>query len=64
MFVKSVNIEGMFNFTFGTGKDENLVVNLTEFVDSKAYASGDSGDHVSSSNHAQQETTDSSSLSS
>jgi hypothetical protein len=48
MLVKSVNIEGIFNFTFGTGKDENLIVNLTEFVDSKVYAGGDnSGDHDS-----------------
>lgn len=58
MFVKTVNIEGIFNFTFGTGKDENLIVNLTEFVDSKAYAGGDSRDHSSSSgSHAQQGTT-------
>ena len=41
MLVTSVNIEGIFNFTFGTGKDENLIVNLTEFVDSKVYAGGD-----------------------
>jgi hypothetical protein len=40
MFVKSVNIEGIFKFTFGTGKDENLVANLTEFIDSKVYGSG------------------------
>ena len=41
MFVKSVNLEGIFNFRFGTGKDENLIVNLTEFIDSKMYAGGD-----------------------
>jgi hypothetical protein len=41
MFVKPVNIEGIFNFTFGTGKDENLIVDLTEFLDSKVYAGGD-----------------------
>jgi hypothetical protein len=45
MFVKSVNLEGIFNFGFGTGKHENLIVNLTEFIDSKMYAGGDnSGD--------------------
>ena len=45
MLVKSVNIEGIFMFTFGTGKDEDLIINLTEFVDSKVYAAGDnSGD--------------------
>lgn len=54
--MKTVNNEAYFNFTFGTGKDENLVVNLTEFVDSKVYAGGDSGDH-NSGGQAQQETT-------
>ena len=50
MFVKSVNLEGIFNFAFGTGKDENLIVNLTEFIDSKMYAGGDnSGDDGRSS---------------
>jgi len=44
MFVKPVNIEGIFNFTFGTGKGENLIVKFTEFVDSKVYAGGDSRD--------------------
>ena len=45
MFVKSVNLEGIFNFTFGTGKDENLILNPTEFIDNKMYAGGDnSGD--------------------
>jgi hypothetical protein len=56
MLVKPVNIEGFFNFTFGTGKDENLIANFTEFVDSKVYADADSWDHNSSS-HAQQEAT-------
>ena len=41
MNVKSVNFEGIFNFRFGTGEDENLIVNLTEFIDSKMYAGGD-----------------------
>jgi len=53
MFVKPVNIEGIFNFTFGTGKGENLIVKFTEFVDSKVYAGGDSRDQNSSS-HAQE----------
>ena len=53
MSVKPVNIEGIFNFTFGTGKDKNLIVKFTEFVDSKAYAAGDSWDHSTSSSHAQ-----------
>ena len=45
MFVKSIILEGIFNFRFGTVKDENLIVNLTEFIDSKIYAGGDnSGD--------------------
>jgi hypothetical protein len=51
-----MNIEGYFNFTFGTGKDENLIVNLTEFVDSKVYPGGDSRDHNSSGYAQQQET--------
>ena len=50
MFVKLVNIEGIFNFTFGTGKDDNLIVNLIELIDSKMYAGGDnSGDDGRSS---------------
>ena len=32
---------GLFNFTFETGRNENLIVNLTKFVDSKVYAGGD-----------------------
>ena len=45
MFVKSVNLEGIFNFRFRTGKDENLIFNLTELIDSKMYAGSDnSGD--------------------
>jgi hypothetical protein len=39
-FIKSVNMEIIFNFRFGTGKDENLIVNFTEFVDSKVYSDG------------------------
>jgi hypothetical protein len=38
MFVKPVKIEGLFNFRFGTGKEENLIINFTEFVDSKVYS--------------------------
>ena len=56
MIIKPVNIEGIFNFTFGTGKDENLIDNFTEFVDSKMYA-GQVMQDDNSSNHAQQETT-------
>ena len=45
MFVKSVNLNGIFDSTFGTGKVDNLIVNLIEFIDSKMYARGDnSGD--------------------
>lgn len=50
--MKTVNNEAFFNFTFGTGKDKNLVCDLTEFVDSKVFAgdsSGDSSDSSSSS---------------
>ena len=35
MFVKSIVLEGIFNFRFGTVKDENLIVYLAEFIDSK-----------------------------
>jgi hypothetical protein len=38
--MKTVKTEAFFNFKFGTGRDENLVCNLTEFVDSKVYAGG------------------------
>ena len=45
MFVKSVNLEGIFNFRSGKGKVENVIVNLIEFIDSKMYTGGDnSGD--------------------
>lgn len=37
-----VKVEAFFNFTFGTGKDKNLVCDLTEFVDSKVFAGGGS----------------------
>ena len=50
--MKTVNNEAYFNFTFGTGKDKNLIVSLTEFVDSKVYAASDG-----SSNQVQEETT-------
>ncbi|KAF8489527.1 hypothetical protein F5888DRAFT_1638531 [Russula emetica] len=56
LFMKTVNNEAYFNFTFGSGKDEKLIVNLTEFVDSKVYAGGDNTADNSSS-QAQQETT-------
>ena len=41
MFVKAVNLEDIFNFKFRTGKDENLIVNLINFIDTKMYADGD-----------------------
>jgi hypothetical protein len=47
MMMKSVNVECFFLFTFGTGNDdddENLIVNVTEFVDSKVFSGGDGGD--------------------
>jgi len=34
-------MEVIFNFTFGMGKDGNLIAKFTEFVDSKVYAGGD-----------------------
>jgi hypothetical protein len=53
IFVKSVNLEGIFNLRFGTGKHENLIVNLTKFIDSKMHAGGDnSGDSDGKSSDA------------
>ena len=49
LFVKSVNLEGIFNFRFRTGKDENLIVNLTDFIDSNMYAGDNNGDSDGSS---------------
>jgi hypothetical protein len=46
--MKTVKNEAFFNFKFGTGRNKNLVVNLTEFVDSKVYA-GSSSDSDSDS---------------
>ena len=38
-------LDGILDSTIGTGKDDNLVVNLTECIDGKMYARGDnSGD--------------------
>ena len=48
MFVKSIILEGIFNFRFRTVKGENLIVNLTEFIDSKIYAGGGDSDGRSS----------------
>lgn len=42
--MKTVKTEAFFNFKFGTGRDKNLVINLTEFVDSKVYAGGSGSD--------------------
>ena len=47
--METVKNEAFFNFTFGTGKEKNLVCNLTEFVDSKVFAGGSSGDSSDSS---------------
>jgi hypothetical protein len=41
--MKTVNVECFFLFTFGTGSNENLIINVTEFVDSKAFSGGDGG---------------------
>ena len=38
-------LDGILDSTVGTGKDDNLIVNLTECIDGKMYAGGDnSGD--------------------
>jgi hypothetical protein len=44
--MKTVNVECFFLFTFGTGNDddENPIINVTEFVDSKVFSGGDGGD--------------------
>lgn len=44
MTMKTVNVECFFLFTFGTGSNENLIINVTEFVDSKAFSGGGDGD--------------------
>ena len=44
LYMKTVKTEAFFNFKFGTGRDKNLVINLTEFVDSKVYAGSSSSD--------------------
>jgi hypothetical protein len=54
--MKTVNTEAFFNFTFGTGKDKHLVVNLTEFVDSKVFAGGSSGDSSTEEQETETET--------
>ena len=51
----SCSYEAYFNLTFGTGKDENIVINLTEFVESKVCVGVDNKNH-NNSGHAQQET--------
>ena len=38
--MNTVNVECFFLFTFGTGNDENLIINVTEFVDSKVFGGG------------------------
>ena len=39
--MKAIDVESFFNFTFGTGKDKNIICDITEFVGSKVFA-GDS----------------------
>jgi hypothetical protein len=57
--MKAIDVESFFNFTFGTGKDKNLICDLTEFVGSKVLTvdiSGDSssgGSSSSSSNNTE-----------
>jgi hypothetical protein len=41
--MKTVNVECFFLFNFGTGNDENLIINVTEFVDSKVFSGGNGG---------------------
>lgn len=50
--MKTVKVEAFFNFTFGTGRDKNLVCDLTEFVDSKVFAGSSSGDSSDGSSDA------------
>jgi hypothetical protein len=38
--MKTVKVECFFLFNFGTGKDENLIINVTEFVDSRVFSGG------------------------
>jgi hypothetical protein len=37
MLMNPVNVECFFLFEFGTGKDENLIIGVIEFVDSKVF---------------------------
>jgi hypothetical protein len=43
LMMKGVNLECILLFAFGTGKDENLFTNLTEFFDSKVFTDGSNG---------------------
>jgi hypothetical protein len=45
LMIKTVNVECFFLFTFGTGNDENLITNVTQFVGNKVF-SGGNGDSV------------------
>ena len=47
LLLKTMNIEAIFIFNFGVGKDRNLLVHITEFVDSEVYSSRDCGDYDS-----------------
>ena len=49
LMIKTVNVECFFLFTFGTGNDENLITNVTQFVGNKmSSGSNGSGDGSSS----------------
>ena len=41
--MKTVGNECLFLFKFGEGPDEKLIINLTEFVDSKVFAGSSDG---------------------
>lgn len=52
LFMKAINNEAFFNFTFGTGKDKNIICELSEFVGSKVFEGDSSGDSSGSSSSA------------
>jgi|SRR5579863_1715604 len=52
--MKTVGMECFFLFTFGEKKDENLIINVTQFVDSKVFTG--SSDSSSGSGSKQPET--------
>ena len=40
LMIKTVNVECFFLFTFGTGDDQNLITNVTQFVGNKVFGGG------------------------